>query len=1417
MTNGVASRNGSALVATMVWSAVLLALFVVIINFTSLTYTQASRETKVAQAISLGNGGLNHALAQFRVNGSYRGESYNMVSGTIDTFVETKSDSATITAQAYVPDKVSPSKICRAFRINVDASGVIIKKTYQELPQCDTSIMPPGPNAAPTLTIVEPDGVGDTYPNGTTIEIKINLNDPDNNVTARLYYDTDNSGFDGTAIAGTCAFVPEGTESTCDFMATVPAGIYYIYGTATDNSNPTARAYSSGPITITNRVPTLTISEPNGEGDAVVQGQNYTLAYNANDDNATGVAFFRDNDNQNFDGVAIPECNSSPISATGSCAFATPSIPLGSYYIYGVVNDGVNPAVQVYSAGQFTVTQTPPTLTISEPNGVVDTIGEQGSFTVTFTYTDPDPTGSVSFSYSTSSTGYSGTAMLGECASQTPSASGGDCVWSVDGLALSGTYYVYGITSNSQGQSVKTYAPGAITINRAPTLSLSNPNGTPASASGGSNIAVTGTLADADNSATIRVTLYYDTNDSGFDGTAVASGSCATPQSQGNFSCQWYTGGVPAGTYWVYGVTKDPYNPAVMTYSPSSITLTGPPPNQAPQVTVSEPDGNNDTVYKSSPTGFVTFNLKVTGTDADNPSIPIKLYYDSDTTGFDGTAMPSNCTQIVQGTNVTCSASMPPSLAFGTYFMYATMDDGVNPIVRSYSSGPFTYANKPPTLTITQPGNDTLIWATTEVTISYTSADSDDSSLTGGFYFDTDATGFNGTALTGDCAQLSVGSGAQCKFTPSSQSMGVGTYSIYGKSNDGNNPEVMVYAPGKLIIQSLPAPSLYISKPNAGANYLQDRIIPKNGVAALRADGGAGTQTVTFYRDSNDSGFDGTALSGCTSVTKGGSGYLCTWATTGLELGSYYIYAIASGDPLYPTVTSNYGSAPIEIRPQCNDLRDNDNDGKIDFEGATNDSDCTDTADDNESPDVSIDHVNAITQDTAGNVYSVGSRQWNNNDTDLVIRKTLANGSSDTSFGSNGFVVYHDTIVTTTRSQESATDVAIGSDNKLYVVGTRTTTSASRNGFFIRRYSLTGTLDTTFGGTHPINPIAGMADFTITNLTEPKYSIALISSGDIYIAGSIGAPNAWSPTRMAVWKFNSVGKLYDGVAASPAWGDAATPGFVTYGDTTKYRYQGNALVVDSSSNAFVIGGAIPVSSGNPDIGMVTAKISSTGTLDTGFGTQGVVTYTHPKTDPPPGSPYFQERGISGYIQNNDIYVGIAAAYGYYLTPGNPSAGNNYGFVRKYRTIDGTLYNGVVAGPEWGTQGMISMASALPSSPSSIYIPTSLYVSTNNTLHIAARGHYAQVSSNGAFDTNQTYSWQTTTSSGAPVSESNYWFVPTVSQPNSLSDFAFAGDWTGSVPGSPAGTPTSINWQTIVSPPTTSLTGRSFYDSTIHHE
>ena len=102
---------------------------------------------------------------------------------------------------------------------------------------------------------MEPDGVNDTA--DTSFTIQWTDDDPDDNATISLYYDTDSSGADGALIASGLSEDPDGAgDDTYVWDTTeVATGTYYVYAVIDDGVNDPIVDYSDGALTIERIIP----------------------------------------------------------------------------------------------------------------------------------------------------------------------------------------------------------------------------------------------------------------------------------------------------------------------------------------------------------------------------------------------------------------------------------------------------------------------------------------------------------------------------------------------------------------------------------------------------------------------------------------------------------------------------------------------------------------------------------------------------------------------------------------------------------------------------------------------------------------------------------------------------------------------------------------------------------------------------------------------------------------------------------------------------------------------------------------------------------------------------------------------------------------------------------------------------------
>lgn len=222
-----------------------------------------------------------------------------------------------------------------------------------------------------------------------------------------------------------------------------------------------------------NSPPTLSVSQPPSGNTAVVEGASYNVTYTlADTDNVVTAAFYYDTNADGVGGTAISgACATAAEGAGVTCSFNTSVLTPGTpYYIYGVTNDGVNPAVTGVSAGTITVNDAP-TISVSQPDGTGDTVVVGDLYNITYTLADTDNVVTAAFYYDVDAVGLNGTAITGACATAAEGA-GVTCSWNTTGMTP-GSYYVYGITSDGVNAQASAYSPGQITINSAtPTLTI---------------------------------------------------------------------------------------------------------------------------------------------------------------------------------------------------------------------------------------------------------------------------------------------------------------------------------------------------------------------------------------------------------------------------------------------------------------------------------------------------------------------------------------------------------------------------------------------------------------------------------------------------------------------------------------------------------------------------------------------------------------------------------------------------------------------------------------------------------------------------------------------------------------------------------------------------------------------------------
>jgi len=232
--------------------------------------------------------------------------------------------------------------------------------------------------------------------------------------------------------------------------------------------------------------------------------------------------------------------------------------------------------------------------------------------------------------------------------------------------------------------------------------------------------------------------------------------------------------------------------------------------------------------------------------------------------------------------------------------------------------------------------------------------------------------------------------------------------------------------------------------------------------------------------------------------------------------------------------------------------------------------------------DAGGDGIQGIALQSDGKIVTAGAVIHNNFTLAFITGRFNADGTLDTSFGTNGSV-------TTTFGDQAAegTDLALQSDGKIIVVGSSGAGSYSDlNDFALVRYNSDGSLDQSFGsGGKVTTHFHGSF-----NTGSIAWAVALQRDGKIVVGGTY--VNEATPYAFALARYNTNGTL-----------DAS---FGNAGVVTTRIGGGDALalgLVVQRDGRIVLAGY----SDGEDHDFTLACYNSNGSLDTTFGTGGITT------------------------------------------------------------------------------------------------------------------------------------------------------------------------------------------------------------------
>jgi len=207
----------------------------------------------------------------------------------------------------------------------------------------------------------------------------------------------------------------------------------------------------------------------------------------------------------------------------------------------------------------------------------------------------------------------------------------------------------------------------------------------------------------------------------------------------------------------------------------------------------------------------------------------------------------------------------------------------------------------------------------------------------------------------------------------------------------------------------------------------------------------------------------------------------------------------------------------------------------------------------------------------------------NGNNYDILIMRLNVDGTPDSSFGNNGIAVYDNA-----GRLDRGRGIAIQPDGKLLV--TARSTGDGTSIAMMLRYGAGGILDDTFGTNGVVIYESGQGNAGFRD-------VAIQGDGKIVTSGYTRTPAGY---LFLTARYANDGTLDD-----------------TFGTNGMATYDGGHGNAGAWGVAIQEDGKIVVSGGNfngSDLDVVVLRYNSNGTLDSGFGTNGVVTYDGGKGD-----------------------------------------------------------------------------------------------------------------------------------------------------------------------------------------------------------
>ncbi|MCT4641718.1 MAG: hypothetical protein N4A33_05420 [Bacteriovoracaceae bacterium] len=273
----------------------------------------------------------------------------------------------------------------------------------------------------------------------------------------------------------------------------------------------------------------------------------------------------------------------------------------------------------------------------------------------------------------------------------------------------------------------------------------------------------------------------------------------------------------------------------------------------------------------------------------------------------------------------------------------------------------------------------------------------------------------------------------------------------------------------------------------------------------------------------------------------------------------------------------------------------------------------------------------ALTSDGFGDIYLAGKNASASNS--LILMKFKADGSTDSSFGTNGKLSLGD--IGVSGQDETPTSIQVFDSGELYVSGrSGETTSAAA---WILKLNSNGDIDSTFGS-------SGVSVIDTASTYDNISKIKVLNDFSILAFGQTDSSGDHIPFIIKLLSNGSLDSSF------------ATSGRFNFSQTISSQTSLNAqdFTTDSLGNIYAAG---TNRSGSPSVSYI-FKLNANGVLDTGFNTSGFIEILNHHHSA------FHNRVRSLVIDRNDE---LFAAFE------QPGGANGYDYaISKFLTSDGSL-------------------------------------------------------------------------------------------------------------------------------------------------